>query len=185
MKKTALAFTLVAAVLTGAQIASAQEAPQIKKSPDASFTQTVGLTEITVKYNRPSARGREIFGGLVPYDKVWRTGANQSTDITFSAPVMFGGEYVEAGTYGLYTIPGKDGWKAILYSDADLWGTGRDYDASKEVVRVDAAVFELSPALETFAIGVNAITDTSAILHFDWVNTRAGVEIRVGEAVMK
>ena len=179
MKTTARILSLVTTLTLGASYSSAQE---IKKSPDASFEQTVGLTEITVKYNRPSARDRDIFGGLVPYDKVWRTGANQSTDITFSTDVVFGGEPVKAGTYALYTIPGKEGWKVILYSDPDLWGTGRNYDDSKEVVRVDASVFEISPALETFTIGVNYITDTSAILHFDWVDTRAGVEIKVGEA---
>ncbi|MEM9026499.1 MAG: DUF2911 domain-containing protein [Verrucomicrobiota bacterium] len=183
MKTPHIALSIIITLGSAISSTSAQDAPKIKKSPDASFVQTVGLTEISVAYNRPSARNREIFGGLVPYDKVWRTGANQSTDITFSDSVMFGGEFVEAGTYGLYSLPSEDGWKVILYRDASLWGTGQNYDVSKEVVRVDAVVFEISPALETFTIGLNYLTDTSAILHLDWVSTRVGVEIKVGDAV--
>lgn len=178
MNKTPLVTSLIVTLLFGAASLSAQE--KAKASPHSVLKQTVGLTEVTVDYHRPSARGREIFGGLVPYGEVWRTGANQSTDITFDKPVIFGGESVEAGTYGLYTIPGKDSWTVILYSDPSLWGAGK-YDESKDVVRVKADVVELQPTLESFTIGLNALTKESAVLHFDWVNTRAAVEIKVGE----
>ena len=84
--------------------------------------QHVGLTDIEIDYSRPGIKGREIFGGLVPYGKVWRTGANQATKIIFSTPVKLNGAEIPAGTYGLFTIPGKDEWTVIINKGAEQWG---------------------------------------------------------------
>ncbi|MFP5246251.1 MAG: DUF2911 domain-containing protein [Thermoanaerobaculia bacterium] len=104
-------------------------------SPSATLTQTVGLTDITIKYSRPGVKGRTIWGDLVPYDKVWRTGANEATTISFSDDVMIEGQKLPKGTYSLHTIPGRDKWTVIYNSVADQWGS-YSYTADKDVLRV-------------------------------------------------
>ena len=97
-------------------------------SPAASVSQTFGLTKIDINYSSPGVKGRQVFGGLVPYDSVWRTGANACTTISFSTDVMIGGTTIKKGKYSLFTIPGKMSWTIIINSDADQWGA---YDYKK------------------------------------------------------
>jgi hypothetical protein len=104
-------------------------------SPNATVKQTVGLTEVEIVYARPAMRGREIFGKLVPYDQIWRTGANAATTISFSGPVEFGGRTVAAGTYALFSVPGQQTWEVILSSNTKQWGSYQ-HDAKDEVARV-------------------------------------------------
>lgn len=149
-------------------------------SPSVKIEQTVGLTTIHLDYSRPSVKGRTIFGDLVPYNKLWRTGANQSTDITFSDDVEFGGVSVPAGKYAIYTYPGKESWKVLLYSDTDIWGSpGDDFDASKVVAEVEAPVEALTNQVESFNIYFDRLRNNSADIIFAWDNTLVSVPIQV------
>lgn len=141
-------------------------------SPSASVTQSVGLSEVTIEYSRPSMKGRTIFGDLVPFDEMWRTGANGSTDITLSDDAMIGGNEVKAGKYALYTKPGKDEWKVMLYSDADIWGTpGEKFDESKVVASFTVKSESLPFSVESFTIGTNNIKSSSVDVMMYWENT--------------
>lgn len=103
-----------------------------RMSPNATVSQTIGTTDITITYGRPAVNDRTIFGDLVPYGEVWRTGANESTALVISDDVSIEGNHLEAGTYSLYTIPGKEEWTIIINSNLS-WGT--QYDKSKDVLR--------------------------------------------------
>ena len=129
--------TLITAVaLLVAASAFGQQLRTPRPSPSATLMQTVGLTDITIKYSRPGVKGRAIWGALVPYDKVWRTGANEATTIAFSDDVTVEGQKLPKGTYSLHTQPGRDQWTVIFNSVADQWGS-YSYDAAKDVVRIN------------------------------------------------
>lgn len=147
-----------------------------RASPNAAVSQTIGTTEVTITYGRPALRERGYFGDgtpLAPIGSVWRTGANESTAITFSDDVMFGGKRVEAGTYSLYTIPGMDEWTIIL-NEKLSWGT--QYDEAEDIIRVTAEPAEGSN-LEWFEIYFNELSDTKAHLNLHWGTTRVPVPI--------
>lgn len=149
----------------------AQQAPQLKTprpSPKASLTQTVGITDITISYSRPGVKGREIWGGLVPYDKVWRTGANEATTISFSEDVMIGGQKLAKGMYSLHTIPGKDEWTVIFNSVADQWGS-YSYDAAKDALRVKAKP-QKADFREWMGFEVQEMNSDKATIAFRWEN---------------
>jgi hypothetical protein len=170
----------VAAAFLAASTAFAQT-PQLQfpaASPTATLKQRVGLTDVEITYARPGAKGRTIFGGLVAFGEVWRTGANNATKVVFSTPVKFGGADVPAGTYGLFTIPGEKEWTVILNSNPEQWGAYR-YDASHDVVRVKAVPEKLATAVETFTIDVNDIRDDSATLALSWEKTRVPVKLEI------
>ena len=118
MKNLAL---MLCAVMASSLSFAQMQTPQ--PSPSEKLNTMVGLTEVTIEYSRPSARGREIFGNLVPYGKVWRTGANANTKVSFSDAVKIGDQTLKAGTYALYTKPGAESWDVMFYSDASNWGT--------------------------------------------------------------
>ena len=109
-------------------------------SPASKIEQKVGLTDVTVEYSRPSMKGRAVFGNLVPYGKLWRTGANQNTKVTFSDDVTIDGKTLKKGTYAVYTKPGKDAWEVLFYSDANNWGTPQNWDDAKVAVSTTAKV---------------------------------------------
>ena len=129
--------TLIAAfVLLAATSAIAQQGPRTPRvSPKSSLMQSVGLTDITINYNRPGVKGRAIWGALVPYDKVWRTGANEATTIEFSDDVWINGNKLAKGLYSLHTIPTASQWTVIFNSVAQQWGS-YSYDAAKDALRV-------------------------------------------------
>jgi hypothetical protein len=147
-------------------------------SPACTLKQRVGLTDIEIVYSRPGVKGRTIFGDLVPYDKVWRTGANEATRITFSGPVKLNGTEVPAGTYGLFTIPGEKEWTIILNKTAQQWGAFR-YDEKYDLVRVKTTPVKLAEPVETFTIDINDIRDDSATLNLMWEKTRVPVKLSV------
>jgi len=147
-------------------------------SPKGKVSQRVGITDIEIEYHRPGVKGRTIFGGLEAWDKVWRTGANNATKVTFSTPVKFGGAEVAAGTYSLHTIPGQTEWTVILNSDAGMWGS-YSYDQAKDVARVKATPAKLADLVETLTIDVNDIRDESATLNIAWEKTRVSVKIEI------
>src|SRR5690349_13769811 len=145
-------------------------------SPSASFTESVGLCGVTVEYARPGVKGRKIFGGLVPYGEVWRTGANSSTKVTFTADVNFGGTAIEPGSYALFTIPGEKEWTVILNKVTGQWGS-YSYDEKGDVARVKVKPIALAESLETMTISVNDLRDDSATLSIAWEKTRVPVKI--------
>lgn len=150
-------------------------------SPACTLKQRVGLTDFEITYSRPGVKGRQVFGGLEPYGKVWRTGANASTKISFNTPITFGGHEVPAGTYALYSIPGEKEWTVILSKRTDLWGSF-GYDPKDDVVRVTVEPVTLAQPVETFRIDINDIRDDSATLLLEWQNTRVPVPIGVDYA---
>jgi hypothetical protein len=158
----------------------AQDAPKLEfpsPSPAATLKQRVGITDVTIEYSRPSARGRKVFGGLVPYGEVWRTGANSATKVTISTPVKFGGVDVPAGTYALFSIPGENEWTVILNTVSGQWGSYA-YNAANDVARVTAKPVALASPAETFSIGITGLaSEGSATLYLMWENTRVNVKI--------
>jgi osmotically-inducible protein OsmY len=146
-------------------------------SPNAAVSQTVGVTEVRVTYGRPGVRGRTIFGDLVPYGEVWRTGANEATTISFSTPVQVEGESLEAGTYGLFTIPGEDTWTIIFNNTADQWGA-YNYDESQDALRVEVDS-ESAATTELMTFAFPAVSDTSATLALRWADVRVPIQLQV------
>ncbi len=141
-----------------------------KPSPSAEVEQQVGITEVEISYSRPSVRGRQIWGKLVPYGKMWRTGANKATSIAFDKPVSIAGKEVEPGKYAIFTIPKKDKWTVIINENADQWGKA-DYDKSKDVHR-----FKVSPEEthhhEMMTFHFKNVTKDSAGIVLAWKKTR-------------
>ncbi|MFD2432660.1 DUF2911 domain-containing protein [Mesonia maritima] len=159
MKKLVFVLFLFSAMVN-AQV----KAPQ--PSPFGKLEQKVGLTDITVEYSRPSMRGRTIFGDLVPYDKMWRTGANENTKITFSDDVVIKGKKLKKGTYAIFTIPMEENWEVIFYSDVSNWGLPKQWDESKVALKVEANTDSMPFDMETFTIVIDELTNSSAVLNF-------------------
>tara|TARA_R100000935_G_scaffold58415_2_gene95441 strand:- start:130020 stop:130865 length:846 start_codon:yes stop_codon:yes gene_type:complete len=173
MKKIILfVFAVATTVAVNAQLKT--PAP----SPSQKIEQTVGLTDVTVEYSRPSMRGRTIFGDLVPYDKIWRTGANANTKITFSDNVMVGGNEVKAGTYAIYTKPGLQSWDIMLYSDSNNWGTPEKWDDGKVVATVKAQAYPMPMDIETFTLTFDDVTSDSANLGMLWEKSYVSLPIK-------
>lgn len=148
-------------------------------SPSAKIVQKVGLTDVIVEYSRPGMKGRTIFGNLVPYNEIWRTGANANTKITFSDNVSIGGEELEMGTYAIYTIPKKNEWEVIFYKDSNNSGLPQEWDEEKVALRTTAQVQEMPFKMETFTILIDELQNDSAALNFVWENTAAKLEFEV------
>lgn len=171
MKKIILSlFVAAIAFSTNAQIKT--PAP----SPFQKTEQKVGLTDVTLEYSRPGVKGRKIFGGLEDFGKVWRTGANANTKLTFSTDFMVDGKTLKKGTYALYTIPGEKSWDIILYSDASNWGTPRKWDDSKVAAKVSVAPQQIPMLIETFTITFDDMTNNSAVIGIMWENTYVGLK---------
>jgi hypothetical protein len=138
--------------------------------------QRVGLTDVEIDYSRPNKNGREIFGGLVPYGKLWRTGANAVTKITFSKPVTLGDKEIPAGEYALFTIPTADEWTIIVSKDAKVQSAA-DYKQENDAARITVKP-EVNPnTVETFTIGLGDVKGASATLNFFWDKTRVPVKL--------
>lgn len=138
-------------------------------SPTAMVSQRVGLTKVTVEYSRPSVKGRKIFGDLVPFDKVWRTGANKITTIKFDNDVMINGKKLPAGSYGWYTIPGKTEWTIVLNSDDKQWGAYA-YDEKKDVLRFKVTPYKTAKA-ENMAIALEQTSPNNLEVILSWDKT--------------
>ncbi len=147
-------------------------------SPFQKVEQKVGLTDVTLEYSRPGVKGRKIFGGLVPFDKIWRTGANNCTKITFSDDVMIGDGELKAGTYAVYTKPGPESWYVMFYSDASNWGVPPKWDETKVAAKVKTTVYQMPMNVETFTMTFDALTNDSAFLGMIWENTYVAVPIK-------
>jgi len=138
--------------------------------------QRVGLTDVEVDYSRPNKNGREIFGGLVPYGKLWRTGANAVTKIKFSKPVTLGGKQIPAGEYALFTIPTADEWTIIVSKDAKVQ-SATDYKQENDAARITGKPEAIPDTIETFTIGLGDVKGASATLNFLWDKTRVPVKL--------
>lgn len=166
-----LAFTTVYSV--NAQI----ETPQ--PSPLGKLEQKVGLTDVTIEYSRPGVKGRKIFGGLEAYDKIWRTGANARTKITFSTDATVDGQTLKAGTYALFTKPGVETWDVYFYTDYNGGGVPQEWDDSKVAVKTTITPMELPFSVETFTLDVNNIKTSSATIDLVWDKTYVAIPFEV------
>ncbi len=176
MKKTLLAMACILFVATGA---ISQQLRTPSASPSQKVTQEFGLGSIELEYGRPSAKNREVFGKLVPFDAVWRTGANAATKIKFSDDVKFGGKDVKAGQYGLLTIPGKNSWTVILSKDLNVTSPSA-YKQENDVVRVMVNPQTISNDVETFTIQFSDMDKNNAVnLELRWAKTKVVVPITV------
>lgn len=174
MKKINLLLIAVFACVTlQAQI----QAPAA--SPSAKLEQRVGLTDVTVDYSRPGMRGRTIYGDLVPYNKVWRTGANLRTKITFSNDVTVDGQELKAGTYAIFTIPTATTWDVIFYTDSNGGGAPAELDDSKVAAKTTVPVFPIEMDIQSFTISIDDITANSAVIGIMWEKTYVGVTFNV------
>jgi hypothetical protein len=141
--------------------------PRPQLSPKAKLVQMVGLSEVTIEYSRPAVRDRNIFGDLVPFDVLWRTGANQNTLITFSDDVTVSGQPLSKGTYALYSIPKQDVWTVYFYNETNNWGTPSSWDEDQVSLAVLARVQTIAHT-ESFSISFENISLDSADLQLAW-----------------
>ena len=146
-------------------------------SSNASVSQTIGVTDVRLTYGRPSVRGRDIFGGLVPYGEVWRTGANEATTITFSDDVQIEGQPLAAGTYSLFTVPGRSEWTVVFNEEARQWGA-YEYDRSRDALRVEVTPGEAPHPHEQMSFHFGNVSDSTAQVALVWDRTRVPFTIQ-------
>lgn len=156
-----------------------RENTEARVSPNAATMQTIGTTNVVITYGRPSVKDREIFGGLVPYGEVWRTGANEASTITFSGDVTVEGQPLAAGTYSLFTIPTDGDWTVIFNNVAEQWGAF-NYSEAEDALRVTA-----TPSsefhVEQMGFWFDNVTTTSATAVLGWADMMVGFDIAVAE----
>lgn len=174
-----LSGVAAALAVLGLSEAKAQAALEIPSpSPRARVEQQVGITTFSVDYASPAVKGRRIFGGIVPFDRVWRTGANEATVFTASREFTFGDQQVPAGSYAIFTIPGKSSWTVILNRNTKAWGV-RGYDAANDVARVTVRPENLSSSRERLTFLFSDATEATAHLDIEWEKVRVRVPFGV------
>ena len=139
-------------------------------SPRAKVSQQVGLVNINLDYSRPSKKGRTIFGNIVPFDQIWRTGANQATSISFSDNIKINNQLVEAGEYHVYSVPRENSLDLVIYKKTDEWGSLKSFDESLIKARVSSDFYDLPFSIETFTISFGDISNAGASLNISWDN---------------
>ncbi len=176
---TILAGVVICLFMNTVVMAQDRDHDDIRISPNAIVTQTIGTTEVTVTYGRPAVRDRDIFGGLVPFDEIWRTGANEATTITFSDEVKIEGEPLEAGTYSLFTIPQEEGdWTLIFNHVADQWGA-YNYNPAEDALRI-AVTPEETFHMEQMMFYFESIEEGTGKLVLHWENVK--FDLRIDES---
>jgi hypothetical protein len=180
MKQLLLAIAPLALALCVAPALSAQAPKKAPASPHDTVTASVGGKTITITYGRPYMKGREIYGGLVPWDKVWRTGANEATTFTTDGDLMLGSLHVPAGSYALFTIPGSQEWTVILNKVSKTFGAF-DYEKNKaqDLGQTKAKAEKLSSPVEQLTLAIKPGAGKNATLSIDWATTRVTVPIMV------
>jgi len=149
-------------------------------SPNSKIEQTIGLTDITLEYSRPGKRGRELLGALIPYGRIWRVGANESTNFGISNDVLINGDTLKAGVYALYAFPEKEEWKIVFHKDTSLWGDGRtSYDENLDVLRVISQPYFEEEEVENFRIDFQDLTHNSGQMVWAWGKFRVACKIEV------
>jgi DUF2911 family protein len=175
MKKSRVWILIAITVALLAAIVVAQGNKPASPPGEATLKFDDGKT-VSIQYSRPSMRGRKIFGGLVPYNEVWRTGANSATSLKTDVALTIGGASVPAGSYTLYTLPGATSWKLIINKQTGQWGT--EYTQSQDLARVDMKVGQRSSPLEQFTISFDKTGGNAATLKLEWDTTVASVEVK-------
>lgn len=146
-------------------------------SPHTTIEQKIGVTDITIVYSRPSMRGRQIFGDLVPYNNLWRTGANRNTTIEFNKDVVIGGTEVKKGKYAIFSVPSPTEWELVFYNETSHWDVPTDFDESKVVARTKVKVERLKNPKEVLSIGIGDFTNYQFDLDFCWSDVSVSVPI--------
>lgn len=174
MKKVVLLIALLLSSLTfQSQIVTPQP------SPKCVLNQMVGLTDVEVEYSRPGLKGRNIFGDLVPFGKVWRTGANSNTTISFSEDVVIDGKTLKKGKYALFTLPKVESWEVIFYSKTDNWGTPEVWDEADVAVRATVVPQMLNKNVENLTIDINNLDNNFGYLNVSWEKTLVSLKFEV------
>jgi hypothetical protein len=171
-------FLLVFSITLFYGIANAQnKKEEVRLSPKAEAMQTVGYTDVTISYGRPGVKGRVIWGKLVPYNAVWRAGANEATKITFSTDVKIEGKQLKKGSYSFFAIPGKTEWTLIFNKVADQWGAF-EYNESEDALRIKVKP-EKSNWQEWLAYTITKTSDNSAVISLEWEKLKIPFKIEV------
>lgn len=166
MKKIFIALTILIASFTAeAQLKTPQP------SPKAVVNQIVGLTDVEIEYSRPGVKGRTIFGDLVPFGKLWRTGANANSTISFSEDVVFDGKTLKKGKYALFTTPKADNWEIVFYKTTDNWGIPEEWKEENIALKTTAKPETLNRNVESFTISINNLDNNFAHLELSWEKT--------------
>ncbi|NHN24461.1 DUF2911 domain-containing protein [Flavobacterium jejuense] len=174
MKKLFFTGLLALAILsTEAQVKTPQA------SPAAKVEQVVGLANVQIDYSRPGAKGRTVYGDLVPYGKNWRTGANANTTISFDQDIKVNGKELKKGKYAIYTTPKADSWDVIFYTSTDNWGLPENWDETKVALRTTVKPETLMKPVESFTLSINNLTNDSASLDLAWERTIVSVPFTV------
>ena len=173
MKKLLFTLALGAVLTANAQVRTPQS------SPKSTLTQTVGLTEVVVEYSRPSMKGRTIFGDLVPFGKMWRTGANANSTISFSEDVTIDGKTLKKGKYSIFITPKAENWDVFFYNDTNNWGVPENWSDANVALKTTVKSETLSRPVETFTIAINNLDNNYAHLEMMWEKTMAAVRFEV------
>jgi hypothetical protein len=168
-------LTVVCLILLVFPAAAQVETPQVSQA--ATVSQTIGTTEISIAYHRPGVKGRQIWGGLVPYDQPWRMGANEATTLTVSDPVLVEGKELAAGTYSFFAIPGRETWTLIINKDPEQWGA-YGYDAAKDAVRVEVKPAATSHT-EWMRFTIDPTSPSSAVVTLNWEKIAVAMKVDV------
>jgi hypothetical protein len=175
MKKSCIWISGLFALIALTTLGMAQGKPPLSPPAQATLTFADGKT-VTINYSAPSMRNRKIFGGLVPYGQVWRTGANAATSLKTDVDLNIGGTNVPAGSYTLYTVPNQNYWTLIVNKQTGQWGT--KYDQSQDLARIPMKVEQRSSPQETFNISLDKTGSDTAVLKLQWENTVASVDVK-------
>jgi hypothetical protein len=185
--KQKINLLVCAAALLFMTTANAQSLKLPAPSPGQTIKQNFGVSEITIDYSRPGAKNRVVYGDVVPFGKIWRTGANGATKITFADDVTVEGKSVKAGTYALYTMPNKDSWDMMLYKDLTLGGNVDGYKPEEELIRFTVKPTVMNDKVETFTINFADVTPTTTNIELAWEKTKVAFKVATefDEKVMK
>ena len=165
--------TLIASYILNAQVKTPQS------SPKSTSSQMVGLTDVSLEYSRPSAKGRTIFGDLVPFGKLWRTGANANSTVSFSDDVVINGTTLKKGKYALFVTPKADVWDVVFYTDTDNWGIPEEWSDDKVAAKATVKPISLGNSVESFTISINNVTNDNATLDISWEKTMVSLKFDV------
>lgn len=173
---TILLATFLVGTYSG--ISYSQEKEEVRISPKAIVEQTVGFTEVTIEYGRPGVKGRTIWGGLVPYNAVWRAGANEATKITFSTEVKIDGKKLKAGSYSFFAIPGQKTWILIFNKVANQWGAF-EYNDVEDALRIEVTPMQNNCWQEWLAYTINKSSDKKAVVMLEWEKLKVPFTVEV------
>ena len=173
---------IVTLVISVNQVVSAQESSEDfiipRTNSKAKIYQTIASTQIEITYNRPNLRGREIFGNLVPYNEIWRTGSDEATELYFNTPVKLEGIPIDSGRYELFTIPGEYRWEVILQNNQNQWGSYK-YNPENDVIRFTVTPLKINEPIETFTISVDNVGSNYASLNIAWDNIVVPINLTI------